>query len=290
MSIRPVVIGAVALGLLLAAPAARALEAAGSAVGVDPDAVVESSSDTRTIEIGSDLFLGERVVTTRSGLVQILFSDNTRMVVGPNSQLVIEQYLMRNDETVSRFAVDALAGSFRFITGDSPKNAYEINTPTGTISVRGTAFDFDVDQDTGEVFSVVFNGIVRQCPDDAPRCIELRVACQVGVMEKQHGAHVIGLVPEQLAAFEDHLPFTSSSQRALRRDFRVSNASDCRPQQVAEGHAAPPPPPPPPPPPEDDHHHDNNGWGNGGEGDEGDEEGGNPGRRGFGFDHGHGHH
>ena len=32
----------------------------------------------------------------------------------------------------------------RFITGGAPKNSYVINTPSGTVGVRGTAFDLFV--------------------------------------------------------------------------------------------------------------------------------------------------
>jgi hypothetical protein len=36
------------------------------------------------------------------------------------------------------------SGSVRFLSGASDKKAYRINTPQGTIGVRGTAFDLTV--------------------------------------------------------------------------------------------------------------------------------------------------
>ena len=36
------------------------------------------------------------------------------------------------------------SGSVRFLSGASDKKAYRINTPQGTIDVRGTAFDLTV--------------------------------------------------------------------------------------------------------------------------------------------------
>ena len=53
---------------------------------------------------------------------------------------------MRNDGSVSKLAINMLGGTFRFITGTSPKSAYQIDTPTGTIGVRGTAFDAFIDK------------------------------------------------------------------------------------------------------------------------------------------------
>src|SRR5690606_42119301 len=84
--------------------------------------------------------IGDRVVTGPSGQVQILFSDRTELVVGPRSALLIEDYLLRNDGSAGKFAINALSGTFRFVTGGAPKDSYVIKTPTGTIGVRGTAF------------------------------------------------------------------------------------------------------------------------------------------------------
>ena len=123
--------------------ATGAASAAGTAVGVDPDAEARGNG-TRTLVVGSDVFIGDRIVTDARGLVQILFDDKTRLVVGPRSSLVIEDYLIRNDGSAGRLAVNALGGTFRFISGNSPKNRYLIKTPTGQIGVRGTAFDLAV--------------------------------------------------------------------------------------------------------------------------------------------------
>ncbi|MEX0627034.1 MAG: FecR domain-containing protein, partial [Cucumibacter sp.] len=158
---------------------AEAAQLAGIAVEVDPNAVAALDNVPRGLEDGSDLFMGEQVVTTASGQVQIIFNDNTKMVVGPNSSLLIEEYLLRNDQTLSRFTINALGGTYRFITGDSDHNVYEIKTPTGTIGVRGTAFDFDVDPVTFEVHLLLYWGGVGMC---GASCIEMVAACSLGVM------------------------------------------------------------------------------------------------------------
>src|SRR5690606_18549600 len=115
----------------------------GTAVGVNPDATAQARSAERVLVVGSEVSVGERIVTGPSGRVQLLFQDQTRIVVGPRSTLVIESYLLNGNQT-NRFAVDALAGTFRFISGNSPKSAYSIDTPTASIAVRGTKFDVTV--------------------------------------------------------------------------------------------------------------------------------------------------
>ena len=63
-------------------------------------------------------------------------------MVGPNSTLVLDRFLMRGGNRPQKFSVDALRGTFRFISGNSAKNAYDIQTANATIGIRGTGFDF----------------------------------------------------------------------------------------------------------------------------------------------------
>src|SRR5687768_16406701 len=90
----PLACALVALGLIsLTAPT---FAASGKALGVDPAAAVETKIDSKTLTVGADIFIGDRVVTGAEGLVQIKFSDQTELVVGPNSALLIEDYLLRD--------------------------------------------------------------------------------------------------------------------------------------------------------------------------------------------------
>src|SRR5690606_9154446 len=127
---------------VLAAPAFASNE--GIAVGVNPQALARTDTIERVLIVGDNISVGETLTTGAEGQVQIIFADDTHMVVGPNSSLLIQTYLMRNDGTAQNLTVNALAGSFRFISGHSPKPAYRINTPTAAIAVRGTAFDIIV--------------------------------------------------------------------------------------------------------------------------------------------------
>lgn len=105
-------------------------------------AVIDQASATgqigaRSLTVGAPIFLGDIVATDGVGEAQLLFQDGTRMVVGPNSSLIIEEFLFRGESSANKFAVRALGGAFRFISGDAGAQAYEIRTPSGTIGVRG---------------------------------------------------------------------------------------------------------------------------------------------------------
>lgn len=275
-------LGAIVLvGAAIAASPACAADPVGSAVAVVQQASVELDGTSATLADGDGVFIGQRVVTTGIGQVQIVFSDDTHVVVGPGSTLLIEEYLMRNSGTASKFVIDALGGSFRFITGDSPKNAYAINTPTGTMGVRGTEFDLSVAPVDGETHVLLYHGGVVLC-DNAAACVELTEACDIGVISKNDSAAVLGENDVAPLKVPGAFPYVTSQAR-LRTDFRVKNPAKCL--EVDESAASaqtagvlPEEPSSEEPPPSTGGSHNNNGGGNGGEGDEGDQETGNPGK------------
>jgi hypothetical protein len=164
----------ISYAILLTAASGALADPAGQAQGVDPQAEARAAQ-TRTLVVGADIFIGDRIVTGPSGQVQILFADNTRLVVGPRSALLIQDYLLREDGSAGRMVLDALGGTYRFVTGSAPKDRYRINTTGGTISVRGTAFELLVG--CGLAYALVQHGIIcsgNECADNV--CEVLKVA------------------------------------------------------------------------------------------------------------------
>ncbi len=212
--------------LLLTIAGAPALAASGKALGVDPAASLEDKSGAKTLIVGTDIFIGDRVVTDAKGLVQIKFSDRTELVVGPNSRLVIDDYLLREDGSGGKLAINMLAGTFRFVTGGAPKDRYIIKTPTGTIGVRGTAFDGNVKPDHSSV--LLYHGTVIMCNLDN-KCVEVSDFCDVGMFD-QAEAKLLGntedFVGEQRTSMRGMFPW-SVSEGDLMSLFRVDGAREC---------------------------------------------------------------
>ena len=206
---------------------AAAPSSAAQAVGIDPSALANYNNISRTLFVGADVSMGETVVTGPAGKVQLVFTDQTKLLIGPNSSLLIEAYLMRADNSLTQMSVDALSGSFRFVTGNSPKAAYRIDTPTGMIGVRGTAFDFTVDPTAGTSL-VLFEGAVRMCNLDN-KCLDLSQSCAVGMMANSGSSAV---APAQQSALKSHFPFVQS-QTGLLPDFQIADASNCLQPAVA---------------------------------------------------------
>src|SRR5688572_21134103 len=158
---------------------AAAQAASGTALGVDPAARLKSQSTTQTLVVGTDISIGDVVTTDAGGSVQIKFFDGTELVVGPRSALVIQDYLLREDDSAGSMVLDALRGTFRFVTGSGPKDRYHIRTPNAVLAVRGTAFDFNVDTtfDPPRISVLGYEGIVTMC-DGAQNCADIGKACE----------------------------------------------------------------------------------------------------------------
>lgn len=226
-------LGAIALMVLVAMPAsvdAANSSAIATAVTVRPEATGVLNGASKVIIAADQLFQGQKITTGAQGQVEIVFADDTRMVVGPGSSLVIETYLMRNGGTASNFAVNALGGTFRFITGKSAKSAYHINTPTATIGVRGTKFDFAVDKKTRETTVFLYEGQVQLCPTNGG-CKNVSGVCNVGQSDDQT-AQTFG-AGTQGANVVTKFPYVTSQQR-LSGNFKVRAASNCGQPQAQE--------------------------------------------------------
>ncbi|MET3896119.1 hypothetical protein ABIB57_000043 [Devosia sp. UYZn731] len=210
---------AVAIGLL-AMPAMAVNE--GTAVGVNPDAIARINTGDRVLIAGSGISVGETLVTGPRGQVQIIFADDTHMVVGPNSALRIETYLMRNNGTAEKLAVNALAGSFRFITGRSPKPAYQINTPTAAIAVRGTEFDILVTPTDTRV--MLYEGALQLCSSGAD-CEQVTQRCEVGLSSARQADLFTRNDPKRPPLADGF--YYAHFQSPLMGEFRVNGAAQC---------------------------------------------------------------
>ncbi len=250
------------IGLLVAASPAVHAAPAGNALGVDPAANAAIDGETRTLVVGSDIFIGDLVKTGPRGQVQILFADNTELVVGPSSALTIEDYLIRNDGSAGKLAVDMLSGAFRFATGNSAKNRYQITTPTGTIGVRGTEFDVIVEgkgrgDENGETRILLYEGAVRFCTFDGD-CKDLTSFCELGQISSAETS-LVGDTREITGAARRALQsefIYAMNQSPLLRQFWFAQAREClnrnpkQPDRPLFPDEQPPAPAPTPPPPQ----------------------------------------
>jgi hypothetical protein len=252
----------IAVALLLVS-AAVAEAASGTALGVDPAARLKSTSATQTLVVGTDISIGDTVITDSRGAVQIRFFDGTELVVGPRSALIIQDYLLRDDNSAGKMVLDALGGTFRFVTGNGPKDRYQIRTPGAVLAVRGTAFDFHVDLsvDPPRISVLAYQGVVFVCGADKT-CASLGSMCEIAQADGA-GARVLGFGrnAEGMKGSYFRKAFRYAlSETSLLPEFRIPEARSCSrrggpatqatAQSGGEGTTPLAPPPGPEPEPE----------------------------------------
>ena len=217
----------------------------GKIVGLAGAPTSAGPGGNRTLTVGSDVFEHD-TITVSTGDAQILFVDGTRLVVGPGSSLLVEKFLLRGGtSTAENVSINALRGTFRFITGKSPKDAYDIKTANATIGVRGTGFDFWVNDYTD---LAVLKGLVELCDSKHKKgiaCVLLHPTCEMGSTEHKQAKKLLDEIKG--TRLRSHLPYVVN-QTPLRKDFRLDLAS-CKSAlaggiiNTPTGHGLPPTPP-----------------------------------------------
>jgi hypothetical protein len=120
---------------------ARADEAIGVASVVRNNVSGSLPTGEVRINVGESVIRNEIVKTDAESWTKLVFSDSTNLSVGPNSIVRLSNFVSTGPSSYGKATIDIAKGAFRFATGHSEKRAYEINTGTATIGVRGTVFD-----------------------------------------------------------------------------------------------------------------------------------------------------
>jgi hypothetical protein len=111
-----------------------------------PVQVQQADGRGQLATVGTRVVEGQTLATGKGAYARIEMTDGGEMVLRPESQLKIESYRFEKanpllDNSVFRL----LQGGLRAITGLVSKrgnrNAYQMNTVTATIGIRGTQFD-----------------------------------------------------------------------------------------------------------------------------------------------------
>ena len=183
----------------------------GTVIAVVQSAEVDGQTGKLVLMPEAPIFSGDRIITGSVGQAQVKFRDDTRLVVGPNSMMVIDAFVFSGDGDVRDFSINAVRGAFRFITGNGPKDAYTINTPTATIGVRGTEFDFNIDA-AGGTNVAVFEGTTRVCDKRRRTCVEQNAGCGIVAVAPGENPRTVTAMFEARGSSE----ISATSDRSVR--------------------------------------------------------------------------
>jgi hypothetical protein len=95
----------------------------------------------RVVESGKPLFLNDHVTTDAAGRLQVLLLDETVFTLGPNSDMVLDEFVYDPANDAGQVAARVTKGVFKLVTGKIARknpSKMEIKMPVGTIGIRGT--------------------------------------------------------------------------------------------------------------------------------------------------------
>jgi FecR protein len=109
---------------------------------------IQRKSQTLTGAKGTGVEMND-AVRTAQGKVGITFEDQTKVQVNENSKLVIDDFVYDPKKGTGKLALNMAMGTVRYASGSIAHNSpggVNVNTPSATISVRGTDFTATVDE------------------------------------------------------------------------------------------------------------------------------------------------
>ena len=118
--------------------------AIGVAASITPSAEGGTGTVFSTLKPGSELHASETVRTGDAGKADLVFIDRTNLTVGPTSEVVLDKFVYDPVGNKGKVVLQASRGAFRFVTGTQDHSVYQLNTPYGSLGVRGTAFTCEV--------------------------------------------------------------------------------------------------------------------------------------------------
>ena len=136
--------------VLLATVVNASDESAGSLRKKKGDVLIERNGNIVKAEDGTSVYPNDIVRTGGDGSVGIIFKDNSRIGLGPNSRLDLKKFVFKPAQGQFSMLNKLTRGTASFVSGKMTKLSPEsviIETPTSTIGVRGTTYNIKVNED-----------------------------------------------------------------------------------------------------------------------------------------------
>jgi hypothetical protein len=126
---------AIAVGTLTPAAAQQV----GTATAVNPSSEgTPPGGSTTTLAIGARVLHKERIHTSTTGSLQLLFLDKSTLSIAPNTTLVIDEFVYDPASNSGHMLTKLTQGTLQYIGGQlSHQGAVMIETPAATIGIRG---------------------------------------------------------------------------------------------------------------------------------------------------------
>ncbi|HXF54966.1 MAG TPA: FecR domain-containing protein [Hyphomicrobiaceae bacterium] len=122
----------------------------------------DSKQDKRQLAKGDVVREEELLETQKLSHGEFRLADDTKLALGPNARLVLDKFVYDPDKSGKQVLINFAVGAFRFISSAKDPTGYELKTPTATLGVRGTVFDFYIGE-KGGMAVLMHKGAVEVC-------------------------------------------------------------------------------------------------------------------------------
>jgi hypothetical protein len=143
-------VAALVLVVSVATPAvAQERPVAGRVKVVTGSAFIVRSSGTVPARAGDEVFASDALQTGADGSLGVTLKDDTRVSLGPSSEVRLERYVYAPDSGALGMVLNFVKGMGAYISGRMAKMAPDsirLETPAAIVGVRGTTLALNVDE------------------------------------------------------------------------------------------------------------------------------------------------
>lgn len=139
---------------------AAAQERAGGVSAVQGAAAAVRAAAPDDLALNDPIFRNDILETGADGKLQVTFADNTQLTLGPDADVVIDDFVYAPATRMGNAALRFVSGTARVLAGSiedtGGAGAFSITTPVATIGIRGTDFFVELEGDHLQV--ALFSG------------------------------------------------------------------------------------------------------------------------------------
>lgn len=147
MKARRVSLAAIAILALVAPALAQQRSPAGRVKVVSGSAFIVRAGSTVPAKVGQELFESDSLRTGEDGRIGVTFEDDTRLSLGPASEVRLDTFRYAPAEGSVGMAMRFLRGIAVYVSGRIAKlapDAVRLETPSAIVGVRGTTLAINV--------------------------------------------------------------------------------------------------------------------------------------------------
>lgn len=110
------------------------------------------------LQVGDPVYLEDEIISEAGEAIGLRLVDGTQFSIAENSRMVLDEFVYDPNAGQGAVAISVLSGAFSFVSGQASAfgpDAMTVNTPVGTMGIRGTKVIGRIDLETGTLSIVL---------------------------------------------------------------------------------------------------------------------------------------